>query len=331
MSIPKTISIEEIIALSDVPSSIREETKEALKLPLTPPHPALPKRIAVVGNYLPRLCGIATFTTDLCDALHAEYSAADLLALPINDTEEGYNYPGRVRFEMSENDLASYRRAADFINFNDVDVVCLQHEYGIFGGSAGGHILELLRHLQVPFVTTLHTVLREPNPEQYAVMKEIASLSDRLIVMSQHSVEILQEVFHVAADKIDLIPHGVPDLPFTDPNFYKDEFGTQGKYVLLTFGLLSPNKGIENVIHALPAILARHPNLVYIVSGVTHPHLRRHEGEKYRHYLEKLAKELGVEDHVISGASSFGHACVCIECGKSDHFDALPPRGRATR
>jgi glycosyltransferase involved in cell wall biosynthesis len=235
----------------------------------------------------------------LCDALHAEYSAADLLALPINDTEEGYNYPGRVRFEMSENDLASYRRAADFINFNDVDVVCLQHEYGIFGGSAGGHILELLRHLQVPFVTTLHTVLREPNPEQYAVMKEIASLSDRLIVMSQHSVEILQEVFHVAADKIDLIPHGVPDLPFTDPNFYKDEFGTQGKYVLLTFGLLSPNKGIENVIHALPAILARHPNLVYIVSGVTHPHLRRHEGEKYRHYLEKLAKELGVEDHVI--------------------------------
>jgi len=299
MSIPKTISLEEIFALSDVPPPISEETEERLKLSLTPPHPALPKRIAVVGNYLPRLCGIATFTTDLCDALHAEYGATDILALPINDTEEGYDYPGRVRFEMSENDLASYRNAADFINFTDIDVVCLQHEYGIFGGSAGGHILELLRHLQVPFVTTLHTVLREPNPEQYAVMSEIVSLSDRLIVMSQHSAEILQEVFHVPVEKIDLIPHGVPDLPFTDANFYKDEFGTQGKQVLLTFGLLSPNKGIENVIQAMPAILARHPNVVYMVSGVTHPHLLRHEGEKYRHYLRKLAKELGVEDNVI--------------------------------
>src|SRR5580692_2221543 len=132
MSIPKTISLEEIFALSDVPPPISEETEERLKLSLTPPHPALPKRIAVVGNYLPRLCGIATFTTDLCDALHAEYGATDILALPINDTEEGYDYPGRVRFEMSENDLASYRNAADFINFTDIDVVCLQHEYGIF-------------------------------------------------------------------------------------------------------------------------------------------------------------------------------------------------------
>ncbi|HSC57207.1 MAG TPA: glycosyltransferase family 4 protein [Nitrospira sp.] len=253
----------------------------------------------MIGNYLPRLCGIATFTTDLCDALHAEYGSTDLLALPINDTEEGYDYPGRVRFAMAENDLASYRKAADFINFGEIDLVCLQHEYGIFGGNAGGHILELLRHLQVPFITTLHTVLRDPNPEQYAVMKEITSLSDRLIVMSQHSVEILQEVFHVPVKKVDLIPHGVPDLPFTDSNFYKDEFGTQGKHVLLTFGLLSANKGIENVIQALPAMLARHPNVVYMVSGVTHPHVLRHEGDKYRHYLQNMVKELGVESSVI--------------------------------
>jgi glycosyltransferase involved in cell wall biosynthesis len=296
MSVPKTISLEEIIALSDLPSPCAEE--KSLKLALAPVRPALPKRIAVVGNYLPRLCGIATFTTDLCDALHAEYGTTDLLALPINDTEEGYDYPGRVRFEMSENDLASYRKAADFLNFNDIDLVCLQHEYGIFGGRAGEHILELLRHLHMPFITTLHTVLRDPNPDQYAVMKEIATLSDRLIVMSQHSVEILQEVFHVPIEKIDLIPHGVPDLPFTDSNFYKDGFGTQGKDVLLTFGLLSPNKGIENVIQALPAILARHSNVVYMISGVTHPQVLRHEGDKYRHYLQKLAKELGVEKNV---------------------------------
>jgi glycosyltransferase involved in cell wall biosynthesis len=264
-----------------------------------PPRPALPNRIAVVGNYLPRRCGIATFTTDLCDAIHKEYGATELLALPVNDTEEGYIYPSRVRFELSEDNLASYRQAADFLNFSHIDLVCLQHEYGIFGGPAGSHILEMLRRLQMPFATTLHTVLRNPNPDQRAVMEEIATLSDRLIVMSQNSSDILQEVFHVPVEKIDLIPHGIPDLPFTDPNFYKDAFGTEGKDVLLTFGLLSPNKGIENVIKALPKILSRHSNVVYMVSGVTHPHILRREGDQYRIYLQNLAEELGVEANVI--------------------------------
>jgi len=263
------------------------------------PRPILPSRVAVVGNYLPRKCGIATFTTDLCDAIHAEYSATELLALPVNDTAEGYSYPERVRFELSEDSLGSYRQAADFLNFSNIDLVCLQHEYGIFGGPAGNNILELLRRIQMPVVTTLHTVLREPNPDQRRVMAEIAVLSDRLIVMSRQSVEILQEVFHVPAGKIDLIPHGIPDLPFTDPNFYKDAFGTEGKMVLLTFGLLSPNKGIENVIKALPKILLRHSNVVYMISGVTHPHILRHEGDKYRESLQNLAKELKVADHVI--------------------------------
>jgi glycosyltransferase involved in cell wall biosynthesis len=261
--------------------------------------PALPNRIAVVGNYLPRRCGIATFTTDLCDAIQKEYGATELLALPVNDTEEGYAYPGRVRFELSEDNLASYRQAADFLNFSNIDLVCLQHEYGIFGGPAGSHILEMLRRLQMPFVTTLHTVLRDPDPDQRAVMEEIAALSDRLIVMSQNSCDILQEVFHVPIDKIDLIPHGVLDLPFTDPSFYKDAFGTEGKDVLLTFGLLSPNKGIENVIKALPKILSHHSNVVYMVAGVTHPHVLRHEGDEYRVYLQNLARELGVEEQVI--------------------------------
>ena len=297
MSLPRIEPLIESVELIEIQSVVLE-AKPVVQTPV-PPHAALPNRIAVVGNYLPRRCGIATFTTDLCDALHAEYGTTELLALPVNDSEEGYDYPDRVRFELSEDNLASYRQAADFLNFSNVDLVCLQHEYGIFGGRAGGHILELLRRLRMPFVTTLHTVLREPTPDQREVMKEIATLSDRLIVMSQQSVEILEEVFQVPAEKIDLIPHGIPDLPFTDPSFYKDAFGTEGKEVLLTFGLLSPNKGIENVIKALPKILSRHSNVVYMVSGVTHPHILRREGDKYRDYLQNLAKELGVEASVI--------------------------------
>src|SRR6059058_3266702 len=297
MSPPKTIPLTETVELMDPTSLVLEE--KTVDLTLTSLRPVLPGRIAVVGNYLPRHCGIATFTTDLCDALHSEYRAAELLALPVNDTEEGYTYPARVRFELSEDNLASYRQAADFLNFSRIDLVCLQHEYGIFGGRAGGHILELLRRLQMPVATTLHTVLRDPNPDQRAVMEEIAALSDRMIVMSRHSAEILQEVFHVPSDKIDLIPHGIPDLAFTDPNFYKDGFGTEGKDVLLTFGLLSPNKGIENVILALPKILSHYSNVVYMVSGATHPHILRREGDKYRVYLQNLAKGLGVESNVI--------------------------------
>jgi glycosyltransferase involved in cell wall biosynthesis len=312
---PKTITQLESATFVDLPDddktnefpglqtqvSLLPEIVEEQSVPLWPAHPRpmLPSRVAIIGNYLPRQCGIATFTTDLCDAIHAEYDATELLALPVNDTKEGYSYPARIRFELSQDELASYRQAADFLNFSNIDLVCLQHEYGIFGGPAGGHILELLRRLKMPVVTTLHTVLREPNADQRMVMEEIVSLSDRLIVMSQQSVEILQEVFRVPISKIDLIPHGIPDLAFMDPHFYKDAFGTEGKDVLLTFGLLSPNKGIENVIQALPRILAQHSNVVYMVSGVTHPHVLRHEGDRYRVYLQDLAKKLGVEANVI--------------------------------
>jgi glycosyltransferase involved in cell wall biosynthesis len=261
--------------------------------------PSLPSRIAVIGNYLPRHCGIATFTTDLCEAISAEYGTARLMAMPVNDTDEGYDYPARVRWSLAQDDLSSYQKAADFLNFNNIDMVCLQHEYGIFGGPAGGHILHLLRSLKMPVVTTLHTVLREPDANQLMVMKEIAQLSDRLIVMSQLSGQMLQEIFKVPGSKIDMVPHGVPDLPFLDPNFYKDRFAVEGKAVLLTFGLLSPNKGIENVIQALPQILSKHKNVVYIVAGATHPHLLRREGEKYRAGLQALAKDVGVESQVI--------------------------------
>jgi len=272
-------------------------------IPITLPFEAstlpLPTRIAFVGNYLPRECGIATFTTDLCNALTVEFGPGRLFAIPVNDPESSYEYPEQVRLELTQEDIESYERAAEFLNFNGNDLVCLQHEYGIFGGAAGRYILALLRKLSMPLVTTLHTVLREPDANQRIVLEEIAQLSDRLVVMSELAAQLLRDVYAVPSGKIDVIPHGVPDLPFMDPNYFKDKFGTEGKSVLLTFGLLSPNKGIENVIRALPAILARHPNVVYIVSGVTHPHIRRREGESYRESLQALAKELGVADHLI--------------------------------
>jgi glycosyltransferase involved in cell wall biosynthesis len=257
------------------------------------------KRIAFIGNYSPRQCGIATFTTDLCESIADEYKGTACIALPVNDTEEGYEYPPRVRFELTEKDIESYRRAADFLNINNVDMVSLQHEYGIFGGKAGSYILTLLRELRMPVITTLHTILRDPNPDQRRVLEEIISLSDRVVVMSERGVEFLQSVYHVAPEKIDLIPHGIPDVPFVDPSFNKDLFGVEGKSVLLSFGLLSANKGIENVIAALPAILKKHPNVVYIVVGATHPQVIRNEGETYRLSLQWLAHEKGVEGNVI--------------------------------
>lgn len=256
-------------------------------------------RIAFIGNYLPRQCGIATFTTDLTEAIAAAYGDSTCIAIPVNDVESGYAYPPRVRFELTEKDIDSYHRAADFLNVNNVDLVCLQHEYGIFGGRAGSHILALLRELRMPVVTTLHTILREPDPDQRRVLEQVAALSDRLVVMSERGAEFLQEVYGVPTDKIDFIPHGIPDVPFVDPSFHKDLFGVEGKIVLLSFGLLSANKGIETVIAALPAILEKHPNVVYMIVGATHPHVIRNEGETYRLSLQWLAREKGVEGQVI--------------------------------
>ncbi len=256
-------------------------------------------RIAFIGNYLPRQCGIATFTTDLCEAVAAECNGTTCIALPVNDCEAGYAYPPRVRFELIEKDIDSYRRAADFLNINRIDVVCLQHEYGIFGGRAGSHILALLHELRMPIVTTFHTILRDPDPDQRRVLKEIAALSDRLVVMSKRGSEFLQTIYGVVPEKIDLIPHGIPDVPFVDPSFHKDLFGVEGKIVLLSFGLLSPNKGIGDVIAALPAIASRYPNVVYLILGATHPHVLQHEGEAYRLSLQWMAQEKGMESHVV--------------------------------
>ncbi|MFB3137684.1 MAG: glycosyltransferase family 4 protein [Phycisphaerales bacterium] len=260
--------------------------------------PAL-RRIAFIGTSLPRQCGIATFTGDLSDALARTFRQAEVFVVPVNDIKEGYDYPDRVWFEITEKDVASYRRAADFLNINNVDVVNLQHEFGIFGGPAGSHILILLRELRMPTVITLHTILHEPEPTQRAVMEELAELSDGLVVMTNRSAELLREVYGIEEHKIEIIPHGIPDVPFVDPSFFKDKFGVEGKNVLLTFGLLGPSKGIECVIEALPAIIDRHPDTVYIILGATHPTLKRHQGEIYRLSLQQLARECGVESRVI--------------------------------
>ena len=259
----------------------------------------IPTRIAIVGNHLPRQCGIATFTTDLSEALSTEYNQSNIFVVPVNDPNSKYDYPEKVRLEIEQEDVSSYERAAEFLNFNGNDLVSIQHEYGIYGGVAGGHIIALMRKLKMPIVTTFHTILQSPSKEQYDNLLEVAQLSDRAVVMNNQASEFLQEIYSIPPEKIDIIPHGVPDFQFIDPNYFKDKFETEGKYVLLTFGLLSPNKGIENVISALPAIITKHPNVVYIVVGVTHPHLRQKEGEKYRESLQRLATNLGVSSNLM--------------------------------
>jgi glycosyltransferase involved in cell wall biosynthesis len=256
-------------------------------------------KIAFIGDYSPRRCGIATFTYDLCHAIAGQYTSTECIVVPVNDIDGGYDYPPEVRFEMSEQDLDAYRRAADFLNFSNVNVVSLQHEYGIYGGPMGSHILALLRDLRVPVVTTLHTILREPSAGQRRVLVQLAELSQRLVVMSERGRSFLSEIYRVPDEKIDLIPHGIPDMSFVDPNFYKDQFGVEDKYVALTFGLLSPNKGIEHALRALPEVIQEFPNFVYIVLGATHPDLAREHGESYRIGLERLAQDLGIKKHVI--------------------------------
>ena len=233
------------------------------------------------------------------EAIAAQYPGLQSSIIAITDSPEGYDYPPEVRFEIPEQDISAYRRAVDFLNLINVDVLCLQHEFGIFGGPCGRHVLTVLRNLRMPVVTTLHTILSDPSAEQKRVLQEVIKLSARVVSMAEKGIEFLRDIYGTPVDKIDLIPHGIPDGPFADPNYYKDKFGVEGRPVLLTFGLLSPNKGIENVLHALPAVARDFPNVVYIVLGATHPNLVRDHGETYRLSLERLAKKNGVEKNVV--------------------------------
>ncbi len=258
------------------------------------------RRFAFVGTYLPRVCGIATFTHDLCEAVAAEVGEGTrCFAVAMNDIAEGYRYPERVRFEIRENVVADYRRAADFLNMRQVDALFLQHEFGIFGGDAGEHLLALLHELHSPLITVLHTVLKEPTPEQRRVVEEIIRLSDRLVVMSERSIKFLCTLYGAPKEKVALIHHGIPDLPFVDPNFYKDQFGVTGRPVLLSFGLISPGKGIESAIDALAQVVKKHPDVVYIILGATHPRVKQTQGEEYRLGLQRQVAQRGVSENVI--------------------------------
>jgi glycosyltransferase involved in cell wall biosynthesis len=257
------------------------------------------RRIAVIGNSLPRRCGIATFTTDLHQALSASRPGLETSIVAMTDHGQTYDYPAAVALQIKDVNVAEYVRAADFLNAGQFDIVSLQHEFGIFGGEAGGHILGLLSHLTMPVVTTLHTVLAEPTAVQHAVLERIVETSSKVVVMAKKGRELLRAVYHVPDDKIEIIPHGIPDVAFVTPDAAKANLGFGGRSVILTFGLLSPNKGIEVMIDAMPSILRRRADAVYVVLGATHPNLVREQGEAYRESLMSRVRELGVEDHVV--------------------------------
>jgi glycosyltransferase involved in cell wall biosynthesis len=259
----------------------------------------IPRTIAVVGNYIPRQCGIATFTSDLCEALSQKLPNPDnIIAIAMDDIEEGYDYPERVKFEIRQNIIRDYINAADFLNLNQIDTIILQHEYGIFGGKDGINIIQMLKNLKIPILTTLHTVLTKPTKAQLLIIKELAKYSQKFVVMAHKAKKILNQIYDIPNSMISIIPHGIPDVPFVDPIFYKDKFGLEDKKVILTFGLISPTKGIEYMIEAMPKIIKKFNNVIYIILGATHPSLLRTHGEEYRHFLLRKVKKLGLEDYV---------------------------------
>ncbi|MES1199070.1 MAG: glycosyltransferase family 4 protein [Pseudomonadota bacterium] len=256
------------------------------------------RRIALIGNFPPRRCGIATFTCDLRSAITGADDALKCDVVAMTDPDSEYDFGDAVTHVIRQNVAEDYAEAARSLNEEGVELVCVQHEYGIFGGDAGEHLLAFLRELNCPVVTTLHTILNRPNPDQMRVMNEIIRRSGRIVVMSEKGRDILMRVHNAPARKIEIIPHGAPDFPFVDTDTFKKQFGFEGRDVLLTFGLLSPNKGLENVIRALPRIVKQRPQALYVILGATHPALVARDGEKYRESLAALAAELGVADNV---------------------------------
>jgi glycosyltransferase involved in cell wall biosynthesis len=254
-------------------------------------------KIAFVGNYPPRKCGIATFTYDLRGSV-ATATNAECIVVAMDNIVGGYNYEHDVQFRVVEQELEEYRAAADFLNFHNIDVVSLQHEFGIFGGPCGSHILAFIQDLRMPVVTTLHTVLSTPSQMQRMVMTELVGLSTRVVVMTDRCRQTLIEIYSVNPDKIDLIAHGIPNSPNIPQDVLKEQFNVQGKSVALTFGLLSPGKGIEHVLRAIPEIARQFPDFIYLILGATHPAQIREQGERYRISLERIAIELGITKHV---------------------------------
>jgi glycosyltransferase involved in cell wall biosynthesis len=253
--------------------------------------------VAMLGSYTPRQCGIATFTKDLREAIAGEIGdGAGVIAM--DDEIDSYDYPNEVRYQINQHRVGDYITAADILNNEQIDAAIIQHEYGIFGGRDGAHVLSFAKRLRMPLIATLHTVLTEPSPTQRSTLRELIRVCDRVVVMSRKAENILTDGWGVPRQKIAFIPHGVPDVPFVDPHYYADHFNTVGRRVLLTFGLLGPGKGIETALRAMPRVVEKHPDVLYIILGATHPHVIRHEGNKYRESLEKLVDELGLRNHV---------------------------------
>ncbi len=256
------------------------------------------KRAAMIGNFPPRKCGIATFTRDTFENLRAALPRTEWNLVVMEDKGGNHVYPQQVTHIVPQDDISAYLQTADDLNRSGVEVVFLQHEFGIFGGESGSHILALLRRLRMPVVTTLHTVLQNPNPDQKRVLDEILRISSAVIVMTEMGADILERVHDAGPTKVHVIPHGAPERPFSATDPFKAPLGLTGNKVIMTFGLLSPNKGLETIIRGLPAILDRHPDAIYLIVGATHPHLVKHEGEAYRDRLIELARSLGVVDHL---------------------------------
>lgn len=254
-------------------------------------------KVAIIGSYLPRKCGIATFSSDL--QKHLADDETDAWVIAMNDVETGYTYPSEVKFQIRQNIIRDYISAADFINSNQLNGVYLQHEYGIYGGEYGRFVLQLLKRINVPIFTTLHTVLDTPTNEQKEILQEIAEHSSKIIVMSERGNKMLQEIYEIDASKIEIIGHGIHNIKKFKTKCYKKELGIEDKKVLLTFGLLSKNKGIETVIESLPKILEKHPDTIYIVLGASHPHVIKNEGEDYRNSLIRLTNKLKLDKNVI--------------------------------
>lgn len=268
-------------------------------------------RAAFVGTYPPRQCGIATFTRDLAAAVGASGTrriagspwdrsashpgvAVEIAAVDYEDRE----FPAEVHLRLDPDRPADYLGVADRINRSRFDVVSLQHEFGIYGGPDGERVLRLLDQLEIPVVSTLHTVLLHPSDNQRRVLREIARASSRVIVLARASARILVDVYGIDPDRIRVIPHGVPDLPFVDPDTVKPLVGLSGRPTLLSFGLLGPAKGFDLAIRAMADVVEETPAACYVILGTTHPELRRREGEAYRESLQALVRELHLEDHV---------------------------------
>ncbi len=258
-----------------------------------------PSRFAFIGNSLPRRCGIATFTTDLQQAVATSRAGVETCIVAMTDHGHVYDYPPAVRFQINDDRIEDYAHAADFLNAGQFEVVSLQHEFGIFGGAAGDHIMTLLSRLTMPIVTTLHTVLAEPTPAQRSVVDRIVDASSKVVVMAEKGRELLRVVYRAPMEKIEVIPHGIPDFAFVESEPAKVKLGFSGRTVILTFGLLSPSKGVEVMIDAMPSILKSRADALYVVLGATHPNLVRDQGEAYRESLIARAREIGVEDHVV--------------------------------